>query len=87
MAFVYKLLNTNILVFNQKNTRRQNSVNIFWCIMYKNAQLFLFKIFIIVITQKKINDRKSHVGRKWESLLYSDDDKSILRKHCEKLYK
>lgn len=53
MAFVYKLLNTNILVFNQKNTRRQNSVNIFWCIMYKNAQLFLFKIFIKVITQKK----------------------------------
>ena len=55
MAFVYKLLNTNILVFNQKNTRRQNSVNIFWCIMYKNAQLFLFKIFIKAISTQKKN--------------------------------
>ena len=53
MSFVYKLLNTNILVFIQKNTRRQNSVKIFWCIMYKSAQLFLCKIFIKVITQKK----------------------------------
>ena len=63
MAFVYKLLNTNILVFNDKNTRRQNSVKIFWCIMYKNAQLFLYKTFIKVIIKKKINNRKRHVHR------------------------